>query len=97
MALAQRTDAVHPPIPAAPPPEDRAASPWGEATGDHGYRPGGQVGQMQADLAHRLACGLAASAAAPSPAERVVRFLSVAGGYAALLAGYVGIALLILR
>lgn len=52
---------------------------------------------MQADLAHRLACGLAASAAAPSPAERVVRFLSVAGGYAALLAGYVGIALLILR
>ena len=56
------------------------------------YYPGGNVGLMQAEIAYQLA---RAQTAASS--ERIVRFLSVAGGYAALAAGYAGAVLLILR
>ena len=59
---------------------------------ERGHHPGGNIGSMQADIAHRLA-GMPPGASS----ERIVRFLSVAGGYAALAAGYAGSALLILR
>ena len=70
--------------------------PWSGTASTPGYRPGGQVGQMQLDLAQRLAGSFAADVAV-SREERVVRFLSVAGGLVALAAGYAGVALLILR
>lgn len=57
--------------------------------------PGGDVGRMQADLALRLA--RSAPPVPVSPAERVVRLLSVGGGVAALLAGYAAAAVLIWR
>ncbi len=65
-----------------------------------GHSPGGQVGWMQADLARRLASGGAARASASvggGPDERMVRFVSAAGGYSALAAAYAGVVLLILR
>ena len=87
MALPRHNDAV--PAPAFP-----AAT---REPIDHGYRPGGQVGQMQAELAQRLLQKSTAAAITVSPEERVVRFLSVAGGYIALLSAYAGAVLLILR
>ena len=88
MAHPQRGDAV----PAYTPPQPAPG----------GYRPGGQVGRMQAELADRLApSGLAWEPAGASeseaPGERMVRFLSVAGGYLALLLAYAGVALPFLR
>lgn len=65
-----------------------------------GYRPGGQVGRMQADLSARLASPGIARAAAPAnewTGERAIRFVSVAGGYLALGAAYAGTVLLTLR
>jgi hypothetical protein len=73
---------------------------------DHGagnrYDAGGHVARLQADLARQLADRRLADHAAlerpvvtHSPAERLVRFCSVAGGYGALAAGYVGIAVAI--
>ena len=76
-------------------PTDPSQSRAEPARGD--YRPGGIVGEMQANLAHRLALTEAIAALPQSPGERTVRFLSIAGGYAALLAGYVGVTLLLLR
>lgn len=65
---------------------------------DGGYVPGGQVGQLQVDLAARLAQqGSVTTPEDVAPGERLVRFISVAGGYAALLAGYAVVALLIFR
>lgn len=60
------------------------------------YRPGGEVGRMQTELAHRLA-GARLSAAAGSPGERVVRAASVTGGYGLLFLAYGGAALLFWR
>lgn len=57
-----------------------------------GDYPGGNIGSIQANIAHRLA-----EVPTAASGERIVRFLSVAGGYAALAAGYAGAALLILR
>lgn len=71
-----------------------------DGSGDRaaGYRPGGQVGQMQADLADRLAREvIVRPPAIVLPGERLVRFVSVAGGCLALLATYAGLVLLILR
>lgn len=77
-------------------PSERA--PLGLPTADIGYQPGGHVGQMQADLVHRLARqGLILEPAGTSPGERLIRFMSVAGGFVALLAGYAGVALLFWR
>ena len=73
------------------------AVPWVEADVSHGFEPGGQVGQMQADLAARLAGSVAGVAVALAPEERFVRFASVAGGYLALAAAYVGVVFLFLR
>lgn len=73
-----------------------SSQPWAEPAGD-GHRPGGPVGRLQADLAHRLALEAATAAIPVSPGERVVRFLSVSGGYAALFAAYAGLVFLALR
>lgn len=55
----------------------------------HGYAAGGDIAKLQADLARRLASEGVEGVAETSTAERAVRFLSVAGGYTLLLAGYV--------
>ena len=87
MARSQRNTLV--PAPAPAPALGASSSPTG-------YRPGGPVGQIQADLAHRLAPpGLVLPAV--SAGERAVRLVSRAGGYLMLLAGYAGAAVLILR
>ena len=91
MAEAKRRDDAWSATPASPPPA------WAEAASDQDCRPGGKVGQMQADLAHRLAWNTEAVAMPAPPGERVARFLSITGGYAALLAGYVGAAFLVVR
>lgn len=63
---------------------------------DHAYDAGGHIAQLQADLARRLAGGGADELRpAEPPAERIIRFLSVAGGYLALSAGYGAAALAI--
>jgi hypothetical protein len=83
MALPQRNDI------------DDAGEPFlRQGAGDRRYEAGGHVAQLQADLARRLASEALApgSALVASPTERAVRLLSVAGGYAALLAGYVAVA-----
>lgn len=72
-----------------------ARSPSPEA--DYGYQPGGQVGQLHADLARRLAQERIVLDAGDTPGERLVRLLSRSGGYAALLTGYVVVAVLVLR
>lgn len=95
MARPQRKDMTPAPVPARSPETDGASGPWASTAGDRGYWPGGPVAQMQAELAQRLAQGL--PVAPVSPEERVVRFLSVAGGFAALLAAYAGVVMLILR
>ena len=85
MALPERTT-----------PHARAPLPW--SASDASYQPGGHVGQMQADLAQRLAHQeLVREPVGVSPGERLIRFMSVSGGYLALLAGYAGVALLLLR
>ena len=63
------------------------------------YQPGGPVGQMQADLARRLAQGgtIVRDPANARGGERMVRFVSVAAGCAALLAACFGAVFLILR
>ncbi len=68
------------------------------AAEDRGFLPGGQVGQWHAELAQRLASpdGLFAPMV-ESPGERMVRIVSRAGGFVALLAGYAIVALLMLR
>jgi hypothetical protein len=53
------------------------------------------VGQIQADLVRRLACETTITPV--TPGERLVRRVSVAGGWLALLAGYAGAAFLLLR
>ncbi|WP_375427147.1 hypothetical protein [uncultured Sphingomonas sp.] len=70
------------------------------AFGDHGYAAGGEIAQLQADLARRLSSdGLPRNLIDPSilPMERTVRFLSVAGGYTLLTTGYIAVATLVLR
>lgn len=64
------------------------------ASGGDGYAAGGDIAALQADLARRLSGeGDQALAEAPvPPMERAVRFVSVAGGYCLLLAGYVAVA-----
>ena len=67
--------------------------------GDHRYVPGGTIAELQADIARRLSgeeAGWVGEPAAPS-AERVVRALSVGGGYLLLTAGYAATALLVVR
>ena len=99
MVLPERNDAAHTPVLPLP----GRPTPWGDAgqgttsAAAGGYLPGGTVGQMQADLAHRLSRGVVDGTAPASSTERIVRLLSMAGGYGALLAGYGGIALLIFR
>lgn len=68
--------------------------PLARAFDGHGYAAGGDIAKLQADLARRLANEGVEGAAETStyPAERAVRFISVAGGYLLLLAGYVAIA-----
>lgn len=71
----------------------------GRADADHRYEPGGPIGQLQADLAQRLMGSNPGQVGvlADPPGERVVRFLSSAGGYAALLAGYAVVTLAIVH
>jgi len=83
---------------------EQADAPSGHAAPYHGhapagYDPRGPVAQLQNDLAIRLAAGSAAWAplTVPSPVERWVHLTSVAGGYAALAAGYVAITSAVLR
>lgn len=71
-----------------------SAEPWAEP-GQGGGRPGGPVGRMQAELAQRLA--LAAAPRPVSPEEKLLRLLSVSGGYLALLAAYGCLLFLALR
>ena len=78
-----------PVIPASPRSPDTAAA-------DDNTR-GGPVGHMQADLARRLGQGVVGVPVNGSFEERAVRFMSVAGGYGALAAGYAGVVFLILR
>ena len=75
----------------------RSEEPSSSAVAEHGYLAGGQVGRMHVDLVQRLAQHPGTAPATPPPAERMVRSLSVAGGYLALTAGYVGVALLLFR
>lgn len=93
MALAQRNDidAVDHSAPA------RVAA-------DHRYEAGGHVAWLQAELARQLTgpdgahpAGASAPALPVSPADRAIRLLSTAGGYAALLAGYAAVAMAIVR
>ena len=72
--------------------EQAPAARAGDVAGRH-YAPGSEVGRLQAELARRLV-------GAPVPvsaSERLVRALSVAGGVVALVAGYGGVVLLLLR
>lgn len=69
----------------------------GEADASHSFEPGGQVARLHADLAARLASSIAGAAVAPDPKERLVRLVSVAGGYLALAAAYAGFVLLLLH
>lgn len=63
---------------------------------DNRYDAGGPIAQLQADLARRLSDGVEPGAAHADPvAERVTRLVSRTGGYAALLAGYAGVAAVI--
>lgn len=94
MALPRRTDPASTAALHQSPPLADASRPGTDA---YGFQPGGQVGQMHADLAARLARGFADTAPTPAPGERFVRLASVAGGYAALAAAYAGIAFLFLR
>lgn len=73
-----------------------AKLPWSPEA-DYGYQPGGQVGQLHADLARRLAQDRIVHDTDDAPGERLVRLLSRGGGYAALLTGYIAVAVLILR
>lgn len=76
---------------------DHSGDPLAPPAAEHRYEAGGPIGELQADLARRLAAEEAAPALpvpAP-PAERLVRLLSVAGGYTALLAGYAAVGLAI--
>ena len=63
----------------------------------NGYRPGGQVGEMQADLAHRLAQENMAwgptSVLHEQPSDPAVRLMSTASGYLTLLLAYAGVML----
>ena len=75
-----------------------ASAPLSPSMADSSYQPGGHVGQMHTDLAHRLAQQrLVLGPAGTSLGGRLIRFLSVTGGFIALLAGYAGIALLFLH
>lgn len=67
------------------------AQPWSAPTG---YRAGGEVGQMHADLARRLDRQVIAPGER-TPGERAIRFVSVAGGVTLLAAAYLGVALLL--
>ena len=88
MARPERRDTEREPVPFPP-------------GGD--YRPGGEVGRMQADLVHRLS-SREGEARRPAmvpedrwPGERAVRFVSGAGGYLALGAAFGGVVLLVMR
>lgn len=84
-------------MPAAPATRLSAAlGPWAPAIGDSDQQDG-SVGQMQAELARRSGFGITVQTMPPPPEERLIRFLSVTGGYTALLAAYAGISLLLLR
>ena len=69
--------------------------PWGRAA-EFGYDAGGPVARLHADLAQRLATP-GTGPVLDSAAERAVRRMSVAGGWAALAMGYAGAALIALR
>lgn len=69
-----------------------------EAAEARRYEAGGHVAQLQAELAQRLAeRAVDQRPIATSPGERVVRLLSVGGGYLALLAGYAVAAFAVFR
>ena len=66
------------------------------------YKLGGPIGQMQADLARRLAReGIIRRPEhvllGERPGERTVRWVSIAGGGLALLMAYAGVVIMILR
>jgi len=76
----------------------RAGLPSPPAVEDHGYDPGGPVAYLQADLARRfLTHDEVHPPTLPGASERIVRFVSLAGGYLALFAAYAAAAVLILR
>ena len=70
--------------------------PWGNMAHGHGYQSGGPVGKMRADLVRRLSWQEPSYTAARA-GERVVRRLSVVGGYLVLLFGYACSTYLVLR
>lgn len=95
MAQVQRNDIDPVGDPLAQPVGDAGRYPAGDA---RRYDAGGHIAELQADLARRLGSDGAAAdpaAVAITSAERLVRFCSVAGGYAALLAGYAAVGLAI--
>lgn len=67
------------------------------ADADYRYDAGGHIAQLQADLAQRLMDQGAGRESSPAdqPAERIIRYISVGGGYFALFAGYAAAALVI--
>lgn len=77
---------------------DRVGTPRWQAAVPHGPAggQGGPVGQMQADLVRRFAWE-ATGVPDATAGERLVRGLSIGGGWLALLAGYLGAAVLVLR
>lgn len=72
-------------------PRWRAAVPHGPVGGQ-----GGPVGQMQADLVRRFEWQTP-GAPVTTAGERLVRGLSIGGGWLALFAGHLGAAVLVLR
>ena len=63
---------------------------------DHGYQSGGPVGEIRADLVRRLSRKEPSYTTAKA-GERLVRRLSIAGGYLVLLFGYACLTYLVLR
>lgn len=59
------------------------------------YRPGGEVARMHAELSDRLTG--AGHPAVASPAESVIRAISVTSGFLLLFLAYGGVALLVWR
>lgn len=68
-----------------------------EAAERHGFEPGGQIGRMHADLAALLTGCIADTAVVPTPKERIVRLVSIAGGYLALVGAYAGVVFVLLH
>lgn len=93
MAQSQRSHAVR----VCDPLDARISRSRDSTAEDDKDRSGGELGQVQAHLVHLSMFGAVGQNAVALPGERLTRYLSVSAGYMALLAGYAGAALLLLR